>query len=120
MVCVGWDALDQWGDDVARVDRLTGGGVNEVWSLRVNGQLGVARLGGRSDADLGWETELLRHLDREGMTVPVPIPTRDGRYFLDGLIVMTFIEGRPLETEAERRLASFSTTVTPRHVTNRR
>jgi Ser/Thr protein kinase RdoA (MazF antagonist) len=71
---VGWDALDQWGDDVARVERLTGGGVNEVWSVRVNGQLAVARLGRRSDADLGWETEVLRHLDREGMTVPVPIP----------------------------------------------
>src|SRR3954453_18581003 len=106
MVCVGGDALNQWGDDVARVDRLTGGGVNEVWSVRVNGQLGVARLGRRSDADLGWETELFRHLDGEGMTVPVPIPTRDGRYFLDGLVVMTYVEGRPSETEADwRRVA---------------
>ena len=77
MVCMGWDALDRWGDDVDRVEPLTGGGVNEVWSVRVNGQLAVARLGRRSDADLGWETELLRHLNREGMTVPVPIPTRD-------------------------------------------
>jgi len=40
--------------------RLTGGvGVNEVWSVRVNGQLAVGRLGNRSDADLSWETELL-------------------------------------------------------------
>jgi Ser/Thr protein kinase RdoA (MazF antagonist) len=30
----------------------------------------------RSDADLAWETELLQHLDREGLTVPVQIPTR--------------------------------------------
>src|SRR3954468_19850749 len=106
MMCVGWDALDQWGDDVARVERLTGGGVNEVWSVRVNGQLAVARLGRRSEADVGWETELLRHLDREGMTVPVPIPTRDGRYFLDGLVVMTYVEGSPPETEADwRRVA---------------
>src|SRR3954463_8199478 len=106
MVCVGWDALDQWGDDVARVEQLTGGGVNEVWSVRVNGQLAVARLGRGSEADLGWGTELLRHPDRGGMTVPVPIPTRDGRYFVDGLVVMTHVEGRPPETEADwRRVA---------------
>src|SRR3954467_14122105 len=104
MVCVGGDALDQWGDDVARVERLTGGGVNEGWSVRVNGTLAVARLGRRSDADLSWETELLRHLDREGMTVPVPIPTADGRVFADGLVVMTHVDGRPPETQADWRL----------------
>jgi Ser/Thr protein kinase RdoA (MazF antagonist) len=106
-VAVGWEALDQWGGDAVRVEPLTGGvGVNEVWRVRVGGQLAVARLGRRSDADLSWETELLRHLDREGLTVPVPIPTTDGRYFADGLVVMTYVEGRPPETEAEwRRVA---------------
>ena len=104
---MGWEALDQWGD-VARIEPLTGGvGVNEVWSVRVNGQLAVGRLGKRSDADLLWETELLRHLDREGMTVPVPIPTTHGRHFADGLVVMTFVEGGPPETEADwRRVAA--------------
>jgi len=49
---------------------------------------------------------LLRHLDRGGMTVPVPIPTADGRHFADGLVVMTYVEGRAPETEAEwRRVA---------------
>jgi aminoglycoside phosphotransferase (APT) family kinase protein len=106
-VGMGWEALDQWGDDVARIEPLTGGvGVNEVWSVSVNGQLAVGRLGKRSDADLSWETELLRHLDREGMTVPVPIPTTDGRNFADGLVVMAYVEGRPPETEADwRRVA---------------
>jgi Ser/Thr protein kinase RdoA (MazF antagonist) len=103
---VGWDALEQWGDDVARIERLQTGLGNDVWSVRINGQLAVARLGRRSDADLSWETELLRHLDREGMTVPVPIPTTDGRYFADGLVVMTYVEGEPPETEADwRRVA---------------
>jgi Ser/Thr protein kinase RdoA (MazF antagonist) len=104
---VGWEALDQWGDDVARIEPLTGGvGVNEVWRVRVNRHLAVARLGKRSDSDLSWETELLRHLDREGMTVPVPIPTEDGRYFADGLVVMTYVEGGPPESEADwRRVA---------------
>ena len=43
-VAGGWEALDQWGDDVARIKPLTGGvGVNDVWSVRVNGQLAVSR-----------------------------------------------------------------------------
>jgi Ser/Thr protein kinase RdoA (MazF antagonist) len=106
-VGVGWEALDQWGDDATRLEPLTGGvGVNEVWSLRVDGQFAVGRLGNRSDADLAWETELLRHLDRKGMTVPVPIPTSDGRHFVDGLVVMTYVEGGPPETETDwRRVA---------------
>jgi Ser/Thr protein kinase RdoA (MazF antagonist) len=102
-VFVGWEALDQWGDDVVRIERLGGGGVNEVWSVRVNGQLAVGRLGRRSDGDLAWETELLRYLDGEGMAVPVPIPARDGRDFVDGLVVMTYVEGGTPETEADWR-----------------
>jgi Ser/Thr protein kinase RdoA (MazF antagonist) len=103
---VGWEALGQWGEDVARVEPLAGGVANYVWSVRVNGQLAVGRLGARSDADLAWETELLQHLEREGLTVPVPIPTTDGRLFADSLVVMTYVEGRPPETEADwRRVA---------------
>jgi Ser/Thr protein kinase RdoA (MazF antagonist) len=69
---MGWEALARWGDDAARIEPLAGGVANDVWSVRVNGVLAVARLGARSDADLAWETELLQHLDREGFTVPVP------------------------------------------------
>ena len=99
---VGWEALERWGDDVVRGRPLTGGvGVNEVRSVRVNGQLAVGRLGHRSDADLAWETGLLRHLDREGMPVPVPVPTTDGRYFADGLVVMSYVDGGPPETQAD-------------------
>ena len=95
---VGWEALGQW-SDAARIEPLTGGVANEVWSVRVEGQIAVGRLGRRSDADLAWETGLLRHLDGEGLTVPVPIPTSDGRDFADGLVVMTYVDGRPPETE---------------------
>ena len=103
---MGWEALEQWGDDVARIEPLTGGVANDVWSVRVNGRLAVGRLGARSDADLAWETELLQHLDREGLTVPVPIPTTDGRLFADGVVVMTYMDGGPPETEADwRRVA---------------
>ena len=95
---VGWEALGQWGRDVARIEPLAGGVANDVWSVRVYGRLAVGRLGARSDADLAWETNLLRHLDHEGLTVPAPIPTTDGRLFADGLVVMTYVEGRPPET----------------------
>src|SRR5258708_13013692 len=103
---VGWEALAQWGEDVARIEPLAGGVANDVWSVRVNGHLAVGRLGARSDADLAWETELLQHLDRAGLTVPVPVPTTDARLFADGLVVMTYVEGGPPETEADwRRVA---------------
>ena len=107
MRVMGWETLEWWGDDVARIAPLTGGvGVNEVWSVRVNGQLAVARLGSRSDVDLAWETALLQFLDREGLTVPVPIPTTDGRHFAEGLVVMTYVEGGPPESESDwRRVA---------------
>ena len=103
---LGWEALGRWGDDVARVERLAGGVANDVWSVRVDGRLAVGRRGARSDADLAWETGLLQHLDRAGLAVPVPIPTTDGRLFADGVVVMTYVEGGPPETEADwRRVA---------------
>ena len=106
MCPVGWEALGRWGDDVTRIERLAGGVANDVWSVRVNGYLAVGRLGARSDADLAWETELLQHLDREGLTVPLPISTTDGRLFAEGLVVMTYMEGGPPETAADwRRVA---------------
>ena len=103
---VAWEALGQWGEDAVRIERLTGGVANDVWSVRIHGQLAVGRLGTRSDADLTWETGLMQHLDRQGLTVPVPIPTTDGRLFVDGLVVMKYMEGGPPETEADwRRVA---------------
>src|SRR3981189_918959 len=103
----GGEARGEWGEDVARIEPLAGGVANDVWSVRVNGHLAVGRLGARSDADLASETELLQHLDREGATAPMPIPTTDGRLFANGLVVMTYVEGGPPETEAGgRRVAN--------------
>ncbi|PDT03685.1 aminoglycoside phosphotransferase [Rhizobium chutanense] len=103
---MGWEALGQWGEDAVRIERLTGGVANDVWSVRVHGQIAVGRLGRRADADLAWETGLIQYLDSEGMHVPVPIPTVDGRLFVDGLVVMKYMEGRPAETESDwRRVA---------------
>ena len=103
---MGWDALERWGSAVRRIEPLTGGSTNELWRVELDGRSAVARLGTRSDADLAWEMQLLQHLDREGLIVPVPIPTQDGRLFVDGLVVMTHLEGRPPESAADwRRVA---------------
>jgi Ser/Thr protein kinase RdoA (MazF antagonist) len=103
---MGWEALARWGDDVARVERLSGGVANDVWSVRIGGRRAVGRLGTRSDADLAWETELLVHLDSAGLTVPLPIPAADGRLFADGLVVMDHLEGGPPRTQGDwRRVA---------------
>jgi Ser/Thr protein kinase RdoA (MazF antagonist) len=103
---MGWDALRLWGEDAVRIERLTGGVANDVWSLRVRGTLAVGRLGTRSDADLAWEAALLQQLDREGLAVPVPIPTTNGRLFAERLTVMPYLEGGPPETEGDwRRVA---------------
>lgn len=103
---MGWEALGRWGDDAVRVERMSGGVANDVWKVRVGGRIGVGRLGGRSDADLAWETGLLGHLDRAGLTVPVPIPASDGRLFVDGLVVMTYLDGGPPSTSEDwRRVA---------------
>ncbi|WP_375425322.1 phosphotransferase enzyme family protein [uncultured Friedmanniella sp.] len=103
---MGWEALAQWGEDVDLVEPLKGGVANQVWSVRVRGQLAVGRLGSRSDADLAWETDLLRHLDREGLMVPVPIATSDGQLYADGLVVMTYVEGGPPQSGSDwRRVA---------------
>jgi Ser/Thr protein kinase RdoA (MazF antagonist) len=101
-----WKTLKLWGDGVTCIERLTEGVANDVCSVRVNGRLAVARLGTRSDADLAWESELLQYLDRKGLTVPLPIPTMDGRLFAEGLMVMTYVEGGPPESQADwRRVA---------------
>lgn len=103
---MSWDALSAWGEDATRIEPLTGGTSNDVWSVRINGRRAVARLGKRSDADLAWEANLLQHLDRNGLTVPVPIPTQDGRLFVNGLVVMPYIEGGPPRSAADwRRVA---------------
>ena len=98
---MGWDALRHWGKSAERIEPLSGGVANDVWLVRVGGKRSVARLGTRSNADLDWETRLLRFLDAEGIAVPVPIPTEDGRAFAEGLVVMTYVEGEPPETKKD-------------------
>lgn len=98
---MGWETLKHWGDSAIQIEPLADGVANDVWIVHVDGKRAVGRLGKRSDADLDWETRLLEYLHSEGIAVPVPIPTKDGRLFVDGLVVMTYLKGRPPETKAD-------------------
>lgn len=98
---MSWDALSAWGPDASRIERLAGGSSNDVWSVRLDGQIAIARLGTRSNEDLAWEAELLVHLERNGLAVPSFIPARDGRLFVDGLVVMRYMEGGRPQTAAD-------------------
>lgn len=102
-----WKSLKCWGADAVKLEKLAGGHANDVWSVRVNGTIAVGRLGKRSDDDLKWETDLLQFLHQNGLSVPLPIPTTDGKLFVNGLVVMTFVEGRAPETKNDwQRVAS--------------
>ena len=40
-MAVGWEALDQWGDKVARIERFQTGVANDLWSVHLNDQNGL-------------------------------------------------------------------------------
>lgn len=109
---MGWDALQLWDQDARRIKRFTNGVANEVWSVTIRDQKAVARLGSRSDAGLQWETNLLIFLDRNGICVPKPIPTLDGRLFANGLVVMEHLDGTTPKTKDDWKRV----TETIRHV----
>jgi hypothetical protein len=97
---MSWDALAAWGD-VEILRRFDGGIVNDVRLVNLDGTLAVARLGKRSEAALDWERNLLAHLATNGLGVPRWIPTTDGRFHVDGLIVMNYVEGHEPANEAD-------------------
>jgi len=103
---MGWEILEKWGNDAERVERMSGGVANDVWRVRIGGKTYVARLGKRSDADLEWETNLLKYLSLHRLVVPVPLPTLDGRLFCNGLVVMEHLEGHAPKTKNDWELVA--------------
>jgi len=74
---------------------LHGGHRNAVHE--VHGRHGrlVARRSGRTAAALAWELALLEALARDGLRVPAVVRTADGRRSADGVVVQTWLDGRP-------------------------
>lgn len=88
------EALAAWGNPEF-VGILGGGNRNTVWEIRLGGQRLASRTSRRSPASLEWEISLLDHLARNGMRVPVAVPALDGRRHVQGVIVQTWLDGRP-------------------------
>jgi Ser/Thr protein kinase RdoA (MazF antagonist) len=77
------------------VDRLEGGARNAVYLGRRRGHDFVVRASERPHDSLQWEIDLLLHLRKEGFLVPRLIPTNNGSFHADGIMVHEFIPGQP-------------------------
>jgi Ser/Thr protein kinase RdoA (MazF antagonist) len=87
-------ALAAWGQHTV-TGPLGGGHRNTVAEVRLGGQRLVARRSRRGPDSLDWELALLDHLARHGLRVPVPVPARDGRRHVGGVVVLTWLGGSP-------------------------
>ncbi|MEO1062671.1 MAG: phosphotransferase [Actinomycetota bacterium] len=92
--------LREWGR-VEVIGSLGGGHRNDVVEVLVDGVRAVARTSRRPTVSLSWELDLLRHLADEGFRVPRTVPALDGRRYVDGIVVQTFVEGRAPSSEAD-------------------
>lgn len=97
---VGWAKLEHWGN-ASILDKFKDGIVNDVRLVELNGERFVARLGSRSEPSLLWERDLLEHLGANGLRVPRFVASLDGRYCVDGLVVMEYMEGRAPESDGD-------------------
>ncbi len=94
------ETLEYWGSyDV--LSKFDGGMVADVYLIRLNNTLAVARFGTRSESYLRWEIDLIELLDRSGLRVPQFIRTSDGRAHVRGVTVMEYIEGREASTSSD-------------------
>lgn len=80
---------------VELVRRLAGGARSEVFLARRGERYVVVRRSRRCAAALRWEIELVEHLHANGVSVPVPLASDDGRQQVGGVVVSPFVEGRP-------------------------
>jgi Ser/Thr protein kinase RdoA (MazF antagonist) len=100
------DLLKAWGP-LEMVGILGGGNRNTVVEARVGTRRLVVRRSRRSSASLAWEADLLDHLARNGLRVPSVVPALDGRRHIDGVMVQTWLDGRPPAAADWPAVASF-------------
>ncbi len=98
--------LRHWSATASVEARLPGGARNEVRTVRIAGRRYVARQSLRPEPAVVWETDLLRHLSDRGIRVPTPIEARDGRFHIDGFMVLEWLDGEPPRTASEWKMAA--------------
>ena len=92
-------ALTAWGPAARIGPRLGAGNRNDVRLVYRGEHQWVGRLSQRPPPSLEWELNLLDYLDAAGMRVPRPLPALDGRRHVDGLVVLSWVEGEPPASE---------------------
>jgi Ser/Thr protein kinase RdoA (MazF antagonist) len=85
-------SVDAW-RGVELVDRLPGGVRTNAFLARRGHQRLVVRTSGRAPDALNWELDLVEHLSNAGLSVPVPLPSDDGRRHVGGVMVTEFLDG---------------------------
>ncbi len=91
---------------------LTGGVRAEVYAARRGEQRLVVKVSSRSTASLSWELDLLEALAEAGVLVPAVIATGGGDRAHDGVVVQSFLPGRPPRTTEDwHRVAAALSTV---------
>jgi Ser/Thr protein kinase RdoA (MazF antagonist) len=88
---------------VELLEPLPGGHRNRVFRARRGGRRLVVRTSARPVDALEWEIGLLEFLSAAGLSVPVPLPSDDGRSHVDGVMVTDFVDGRPPQDAADWR-----------------
>jgi len=100
------DLLKAWGP-VEVIGILGGGNRNVVAEARLGTRRVVVRRSRRQPASLVWEADLLDHLARNGLRVPVVVPALDGRRQVDGVMVQTWLDGTAPEAADWPAVAAF-------------
>lgn len=77
------------------IEPATEGFRNEVWKGRIERSHVSIRKSRRPYPSLEWELELMERLDALGFRVPRVVPTDDGALHSRGVVVQTWLEGRP-------------------------
>lgn len=86
-------ALAAWNSDAVLGPPLGAGNRNDVRLVRLHGRRYAGRLGRRSAEAMDWELDLLEHLARHGMVVPLPQRSVDGQRRTGGLVVFSWLDG---------------------------
>ncbi len=91
---------------------LAGGARAEVFAARRGEQRLVVKVSSRSAASLAWELDLLEALAETGVRVPAVAPAGGGDRAHEGVVVQSFLPGRPPHTTDDwQRVAAAISTV---------
>lgn len=102
------EQLRHWSPSALIEAPLPGGARNDIRAVRIGGRRYVARRSLRPDAAITWELDLLLHLKTCGLRVPGPLEARDGRFQVDGLVVLEWLDGEQPRTQRDWREAALA------------